>query len=223
MRRQLLFFTLSGSIALAACETMEKAGENVTSSFASIKESLLRPFSATPKNGEERKVNRPNGVITTAIPKIGTEHVIVGTVSSRAVIDGDTIVLNNKRIRLYGIDAPERLQQCTVNRVSIACGVMARNVLLGFAIGTMIRCVRKDIDRYGRDVSRCFANNFDLSAGMVRSGFAVAYRQYSQAYVSEEAEAKRLKRGMWRGSFDMPWDWRAQRRRSSLPPNTYSL
>ena len=74
-----------------------------------------------------------------------------------------------------------------------------------------MRCDREDVDRYGRDVSRCYADGYDLSAGMVRAGLAVAYRQYSLSYVSEEENAKRLKHGMWKGTFVMPWDWRSQR------------
>ena len=133
-----------------------------------------------------------------------------GLVLPQSVIDGDTIVLDGKRIRLFGIDAPEKSQPCQVQEAVVACGIIARNALIGFVSGTSVRCLREDVDRYGRDVSRCYAEGYDLSKGMVRAGLAVAYRQYSLSYVSEEENAKRLKHGMWKGTFVMPWDWRSQ-------------
>ena len=43
---------------------------------------------------------------------------------------------------------------------------------------------------------------------MVMRGHAVAYLQYSKKYLSEEFEAKKDKKGIWQGKFEMPWDWR---------------
>ena len=48
-----------------------------------------------------------------------------------------------------------------------------------------------------------------LNAAMVRSGWALAYRHYSEAYVGQEAEAKAAGRGLWQGRFIEPWDYRA--------------
>jgi hypothetical protein len=47
---------------------------------------------------------------------------------------------------------------------------------------------------------------------MVREGWAVAYRKYSQDFVADEAAAREAKRGIWRSAFIVPWEWRAQRR-----------
>jgi len=45
---------------------------------------------------------------------------------------------------------------------------------------------------------------------MVAAGWAVAYRKYSLDYVADEERAKRARLGIWSGSFEMPWDWRAR-------------
>ena len=58
----------------------------------------------------------------------------------------------------------------------------------------------------------CFAGGENLNRWMVREGWAVAYRQYSTAYVAAEEHARTGQRGIWEGRFDMPWDWRAARR-----------
>lgn len=44
------------------------------------------------------------------------------------------------------------------------------------------------------------------------SGWAVAFRRFSLDYVQDEDLARRARRGIWEGNFDMPWDWRARRR-----------
>ena len=48
---------------------------------------------------------------------------------------------------------------------------------------------------------------------MVRQGWALAYRQFSQDYVDEESEAKTGKAGLWSMDFVEPWEWRRGARR----------
>ena len=45
---------------------------------------------------------------------------------------------------------------------------------------------------------------------MVRTGHALADRAASADYVADEANASGKKYGLWQGTFEMPWDWRAQ-------------
>ena len=73
-------------------------------------------------------------------------------------------------------------------------------------------CRRKDIDRYGRIVAVCWIGSDNLNAWMVWQGWAVAYRRFSTDYVLHEDAAKKARRGLWRGEFHMPWDWRSARR-----------
>ncbi len=57
-----------------------------------------------------------------------------------------------------------------------------------------------------------FSTGEDLNAAMVSAGWALAYRQYSTAYVMEEAAAQAARRGLWQGTFVLPWDYRAGER-----------
>ena len=131
-------------------------------------------------------------------------------VSGRArVIDGDTIEVNGDRIRLHGIDAPESAQTCVAESKRWQCGRHATRVLDDRIAGRAVDCEQRDRDRYGRIVAVCRLGGGDLNAWMVAEGWALAYRRYSSAYVAQEAAAKAARRGLWRGDFVAPWDWRA--------------
>ncbi len=200
MRHLVLPSALALAVALTGCQTIDDVSNE------------LFPSSSDAGAKVEEQQNKTPAVVAPQVAN--TENTTAsGLVLPQSVIDGDTIVLEGKRIRLFGIDAPEKSQPCQVQEAAVACGIIARNALIGFVVGATVRCDREDVDRYGRDVSRCYAEGYDLSASMVRTGLAVAYRQYSLIYVSEEETAKRHKRGIWKGRFVMPWDWRSQRSR----------
>lgn len=139
---------------------------------------------------------------------------IVGRAS---VIDGDTIEILGKRIRLSGIDAAESSQWCfDASGNEYRCGRDAAFRLDDMLKGKVVRCVEKDRDRYRRIVAECFFTHqtegeVNINATMVIRGDAVAYRRYSKAYIAHEDKARALKRGMWQGEFQMPWDWRKGR------------
>jgi len=57
-------------------------------------------------------------------------------------------------------------------------------------------------------VAVCRSGAADVGAEMVRSGFATAYRRYSNDYVDEENEARTARRGIWAGEFTNPEDYR---------------
>ena len=73
-------------------------------------------------------------------------------------------------------------------------------------------CDPRDTDRYGRTVAVCLTRGVDLNGWLVTQGWAVAYRRYLRDYVRAEDQARAAGRGVWSGQFDMPWDWRAERR-----------
>ena len=75
-------------------------------------------------------------------------------------------------------------------------------------IGESFFCEAKDKDRYKRIVAICYINNLDLNKIMVKNGWAVAYRKFSNKYISEEIFAKQNKLGIWEGTFMEPSLWR---------------
>lgn len=129
------------------------------------------------------------------------------------VIDGDTIDIQGQRIRLHGIDAPESSQECLSSmRVAWRCGQHASQMLAEHIGATPIGCRLLDRDRHGRFIAICRKGAEDLSRWMVFNGWAVAFRRFSLDYAADEERARSTKKGLWEGSFEMPWDWRAQRR-----------
>ena len=134
---------------------------------------------------------------------------IVGRAS---VIDGDTIEVHGQRIRLFGIDAPESAQLCLAEDKRWRCGQQAALALDKRIAKRPVACAQRDRDRYGRIVAVCRVGDLDLNAWLVAEGWALAYRRYSTDYVDEEAAASAARKGIWRGTFVPPWDWRRGRR-----------
>jgi endonuclease YncB( thermonuclease family) len=126
-------------------------------------------------------------------------------VTGRArVTDGDSLVIDGRRIRLQGIDAPELDQTCTQDRQSFACGHRAREALAGFVEDRPVSCRSAGTDRYGRMLGVCMVDNNDIAEQMVRLGWAIAYGGYHL----DELAARRDSIGLWAGTFDTPQDWR---------------
>ncbi len=145
-------------------------------------------------------------------PMAGLAQQAIAGVAS--VIDGDTIEIHGTRIRLHGIDAPESRQECLLaDRTPWRCGQQSAFALAERIGRAAIRCQPRDRDRYGRVVAVCFKASEDINRWMVANGWAVAYRNYSLDYVADEDRARRGRLGMWSGTFDMPWDWRAKEKK----------
>ena len=125
------------------------------------------------------------------------------------VIDGDTIEIRGRRIRMHGIDAPESAQTCldAAGR-TYGCGRVATNALAGMAGRSSVACHVRDVDRYERLIAVCHLGGVDLNAWMVLEGHALAYRRYARDYVAHEDTARARRLGIWQGRFDAPWDWR---------------
>jgi endonuclease YncB( thermonuclease family) len=126
--------------------------------------------------------------------------------------DGDSLDIGRTRIRLHGIDAVELAQHCKdAAGVDYACGEDAKRALEDLVRGKTVRCdERHGVDQYGRIAAVCTADGINLNAAMVDSGFAIAYRQHSLAYVPNEERAKAAKKGLWAGSFETPSDYRRE-------------
>lgn len=127
------------------------------------------------------------------------------------VIDGDTFETDTERVRLFGIDAPERDQPG---------GPQAADALRRLIGKADPKCVQIDRDRYGRMVALCSVGSVDLSLSMVRAGYAAAWCYYLQKqrpdllsrFRTAESVARQAKLGIWQSNF-APWrDWRCSSR-----------
>jgi endonuclease YncB( thermonuclease family) len=135
-------------------------------------------------------------------------------------IDGDSLSMD---FRLFGIDTPEAEQTCIdAHAQKYPCGQIASDALARLVQDKIIRCEAKTRDRYGRPVVICYADDIDIGGALVDQGLAVAFRRYSDKYVANEERARAAKRGLWAGTFEMPWDYRESRRKQSaaerVPP-----
>ena len=137
---------------------------------------------------------------------------VTQVISEVRVIDGDTLIIEQKKIRLSGIDAPEKSQLClNLNKVIYSCGVIAYEKLNQLIIDSdfqLIKCKDFSKDHYGRFISNCWIGNIFINSWMVRNGWAMAYQKYSMEFVKEENDAKKEKLGIWNGQFVEPWNWR---------------
>ena len=140
-------------------------------------------------------------MLAAALARISTDDLA----GDALAVDGDSLVIGEKRLRLEGIDAPEMGQICTVAGRPVDCGRQARNHLRSLIGGNDVTCSGWQEDKYQRLLVRCSARAVDLNAAMVRDGWAVAYGDFE----GEEAEARAEGRGLWQGEFDQPRDWRA--------------
>ena len=121
------------------------------------------------------------------------------------VIDGDTIVLmNGSRVRLEGIDAPERDQPYGSEATAALERMVARSVYM----------VEVDTDRYGRTVGQLYhsTEGSDINASMVCAGHAWWYERYApdnELLESCHKEAQNAPKGLWESDDPMPpWKWR---------------
>ena len=92
------------------------------------------------------------------------------------VLDGDTFTLKgeSRRIRVWGLDAPEWNHHG---------GSAATSTLRSLISGKRLRCAVLDVDRYGRLVAQCLLpDGRDIAAEMIRSGAATEFCRYSRGY-----------------------------------------
>lgn len=138
-------------------------------------------------------------------------------VGAARVVDGDTLVVAERSIRLMGIDAPERGQSCTdAAGRGWDCGGFATAALERLARDG-VRCSGTGNDRYGRLVARCSAAGGDIGAALVEGGAAFAYARYSAEYLPAEARARDAGRGVWQGQAQRPDLVRAAGRAGEAP------
>ncbi len=129
------------------------------------------------------------------------------------VVDGDTVYVldanyKDHKIRLAGIDAPERRQ---------AYGLASRKHLLSIVAGKQVTIEYKKRDRYGRIVGKVLLDGIDVSLDQVKAGLAWHYKKYQheqsaedrELYADAENKARNERLGLWRENNPMPpWEYR---------------
>ena len=128
------------------------------------------------------------------------------------VIDGDSMEVDGVRIRLYGVDAPEPQQRCRDDGRPYPCGTVATAALKDLTAGVAVVCKPEGRRTDGELPATCFAEGYDVGENMVYTGWALADRRESRRYVTTEQGAREAGRGLWRGRFVVPRDWRAGKR-----------
>ena len=132
------------------------------------------------------------------------------------VIDGDTVDLltdskQRVRVRLVGIDAPERRQPF---------GSVAKKVLSDLVFSKQVLLEGKKTDRYGRLVAKVIVGGQDANLRLVRLGYAWHYKRYQSEqtgedrhlYAAAQGAAMKERLGLWRDPEPIaPWDFRASR------------
>ncbi len=132
----------------------------------------------------------------------GSERDVVGPAFA---IDGDTLEVAGRRVRLAGIDAPELHQTCGNPAQQWPCGSAARVALATAVERGLVRCAGRSQDVYHRLVAICRVGEVDLAGELVRAGLALSAGRYGAL----EAEARATREGIWSGPFERPADWRA--------------
>lgn len=128
------------------------------------------------------------------------------------VVDGDTITIDGKGVRLYGVDTPETKQKCRTDGAQWPCGYEVAKILRRWLKTEEVRCSGDSYDIYGRLIAECFVDGYSINARLVYEGLALAYSKYSDKYLGEEKQARLAGRGLWAGEFIAPWEWRKGKR-----------
>lgn len=126
------------------------------------------------------------------------------------IADGDTLTLlkgkEKVKVRLGGIDAPERKQ---------AFGNRSRESLEELCAGKQASYQTQDTDRYGRVVAQVTCAGIDANRAQVERGMAWVYVKYNKdtALPVLEAQARAKRRGLWADARPVaPWNWRQENR-----------
>lgn len=150
------------------------------------------------------------------------------TLSGRVVgiADGDTLTIldgsnQQHRIRLSGIDAPEKQQPFgNVSKQNLA--------RLAFGRHTVADCPK--LDRYGRQICVVRVTGKDVGLGQLEARLVWWYRKYAKEqssqdrdrYARAEDEARAANAGLWREPQPIPpWEWRHARRTTSVSTDSH--
>ncbi len=128
-----------------------------------------------------------------------------------SIHDGDTLHLideygKKRKIRLYGIDAPEIKQKY---------GRDSKKCLENLTKNGSITYQKIDKDKYGRIVAVIYNGDININREMIKQGCAWSYFRYSRSIYNEylQLKAKELKKGLWQNNNPVaPWEYRKSKK-----------
>lgn len=137
-------------------------------------------------------------------------HASETIVGKPAVIDGDTIQIGDRQVRLLGIDAPEAAQELSLSTGGTDfLGRGAAMMLRSLITENVVRCeLSLQSDARGLPLATCYSGDADLAAEMVSGGMAWATQAYQSPYSDIEMRARSRKVGFWRDESEAPWQFR---------------
>lgn len=144
------------------------------------------------------------------VPASCREEIITGKVVR--ISDGDTFVLltaNNKqvKIRLYGVDAPEKSQDF---------GTVSREYLGKLLQDMEIVVLSKGKDKFGRVIGLVSAGSVNVNEAMLKAGLVWHFKKYdaNPAWASFEQKARAQRIGLWiQPNAIPPWEFRDQKKK----------
>ena len=129
------------------------------------------------------------------------------------ILNGDTLKVSGKVVRLVGIVAPEQGQVCLLaSGKKYDCGIIARTALMDLTAGVSVTCSIKAGVEPGLPFALCTAGGYDLSKGMTHAGWALAWPRTGTVYEVREKYARVKRHGLWKGRFTAPWEWQRGKR-----------
>lgn len=152
-----------------------------------------------------KKEFRNESLVNVEQTEENSQAVFVFSGTVKRVVDGDTILVEGRKIRLRGIDAPEMDQPF---------GKKAAGFLNSLVCGKGVRVEYSETYKYDKDdriLGTVYLQETDINLTMVRNGFAWHYKQYddTKSYADAEDEARAAKKGLWMVRMPIPpWDYR---------------
>jgi endonuclease YncB( thermonuclease family) len=124
------------------------------------------------------------------------------------IVDGETIGLGERIVRLDGVAAPPRGEACRAPSGEVFdCGGAAAAALTRLVAGRPVTCRIVGQDGFGRGLGQCDAAGADLNRALVAGGFAVAT---GSALRASETSARQGAQGLWAHGAGGPQGWRSR-------------
>lgn len=150
------------------------------------------------------------GIVTSSISREPPAGGLRGTATA---LDGATLRIGGRLVRLDGIEPPEPAQHCVRDSgTRWQCGLSARRALERLTRRDLVACEVKEQRDDAPARARCqTASGTDIAAELVKGGHAFAETGFFASYGAQEQEARVARKGIWAGAAQRPADYRTAR------------